>query len=177
MSEGIVLLHEVPSALATHVEWTISGISGNPTKIQWQKIQESSTSFRGLASYSGEAEAGSTLAAAFMNLKQITFEVIEQPAARSSGQRWCFTPSLGMFHAQTDEAGNIVINENQLRSAMERAGSNALKLQAELRKLLGQAWDDELEPKRELIGGTEGNYGIMSAEAERIAYSQNVRPL
>ncbi|CAB4637102.1 unannotated protein [freshwater metagenome] len=111
-----------------------------------------------------------------MNLKQLTFEVIEHPGSQFSGARWSFTPSLGMFHSPTDDAGNLVVNENQLRFAMEKAGSNALKLQAEIRKLLGQAWDDELEPFRELVGGAEGNHGIMSAEAERVAYSQNIRP-
>jgi hypothetical protein len=64
-----------------------------------------------------------------------------------------------------------------LRLAMERSGSNALRIQAELRRLLGQVWDDELEPLRELIGGAEGNHGVVSAEAERVAYGQNLRPL
>jgi hypothetical protein len=82
-----------------------------------------------------------------------------------------------MFSCSTDEAGNLVINENQLRHSMERAGSNALKLQAELRRLLGQAWDDELENYRELIGGAESNHGVVTAEAERVSYGQNIRPL
>lgn len=82
-----------------------------------------------------------------------------------------------MFSCATDEAGNLVVNENQIRHSMEKAGSNVLKLQAELRKLLGQAWDDELENYRELIGGAESNYGVVTAEAERVSYSQNIRPL
>ena len=175
MSEGLVLIHLAPSALLTHVEWTISGISGNPTKINWVKDDSSQNSFRGSAVVACNLEAAAILSSAFMNLKQLSFEVIHQ--SEFSGARWSFTPSLGMFHCATDAAGNLVVNENQLRAALDHAGSNILKLQAQLRKLLGQSWDDELEPYRELIGGTESHNGIVSAEAEGISYSQNVRPL
>jgi hypothetical protein len=175
MSEGLVLIHRAPSSLLTHVEWTISGISGNPSKINWIKYESSDSVFRGSVAFDCGLNDGATLASAFMNLKQISFEVIHQTAL--AGTRWSFTPGLGMFHCATDEAGNLVVGENQLRASIEKAGSNILKLQAELRKLLGQAWDDELEPYRELIGGAEGNHGIVSAEAERVSYSQNIRPL
>jgi hypothetical protein len=177
MSEGLVFLHLAPSALLNHVEWTISGISGTPTKINWVQNDSPVPSFRGFCTLSGSADAAETLASAFMNLKQLSFEVIRHAGSDCQGARWSFSPGLGMFHCATDEAGNLVVNENQLRLAMEKAGSNALKLQAEIRRLLGQAWDDELEPYRELIGGTEGNHGVVSTEAERVAYGQNIRPL
>ena len=175
MSEGMVLIHRAPSSLLTHVEWTISGISDNPTKINWIKDESPDSVFRGSVALDCGLNDGATLASAFMNLKQLSFEVIHQSAL--AGARWSFTPSLGMFHCATDEAGNLVVGENQLRASIEKAGSNILKLQAELRKLLGQAWDDELEPYRELIGGAESNHGIVSAEAERVSYGQNIRPL
>jgi hypothetical protein len=175
MSEGLVLIHRAPSSLLTHVEWTISGISGNPTRINWIKDESSDSVFRGSVAVDCGLNNGATLASAFMNLKQLSFEVIHQTAL--AGARWSFTPSLGMFHCATDEAGNLVVGENQLRASIDKAGSNILKLQAELRKLLGQAWDDELEPYRELISGAESNHGVVSAEAERVSYGQNIRPL
>ena len=46
MSEGLVLIHRAPVALLTHVEWTISGITGNPTKISWSKKDSSDSIFR-----------------------------------------------------------------------------------------------------------------------------------
>ena len=175
MSEGLVLIHRAPSALLTHVEWTISGLTGNPIKISWIKDDETGPIFRGLVAIDCSLKDGATLASAFMNLKQLSFEVIHQSAL--SGARWSFTPSLGMFHCATDEAGNLVVGENQLRASIEKAGSNILKLQAELRRVLGQAWDDELEPYRELICGAEGHHGVVAAEAERVSYGQNIRPL
>jgi hypothetical protein len=177
MSEGTVFIYRAPAHLLSHIEWTLAGISGQPAVIRWVANDEPKTTFRSAVAFFGPLDAYATLASAFMNLKQLTFEVLMHPAAGRSGSRWSFTPELGMFHCATDEAGNIVVGENRIRLAMEVAGSNALKLQAELRKILGQAFDDELEPLRELVGGAESNHGVVSTEAERVAYSQNVRPL
>jgi hypothetical protein len=133
--------------------------------------------YRALAHWEAAAGAGSVLATSFMNLKQLAFEVIEQDSPETPGYRWSYTPTLGMFSSSTDEAGNILVSENQLRSIVESCGSNGLKLQAELRRVLGQAFDDELESYRELFDGSESNNSVVTAEAERVSYSQNVRPL
>lgn len=177
MSNGLVLIHSAPSSLLRHVEWTIAGVSQNPTELGWIQNLDAAGTFRTQAHYLGEQDAGATLASAFMNLKQLTFEITQDADQGILGSRWCYTPSLGMFRGSTDEVGNLVVNENQIRLAMEKAGPNVLKLQAELRRLMGQAFDDELESYRELIGGAEGNYSVVTAEAERVAYRQNVRPL
>jgi hypothetical protein len=177
MSKGLVFIHQAPSALLTHVEWTISGVSGNPTSINWLPLPAPWQGSRGFANWEGPAGSGAVLATSFMNLKQLTFEVIQQDSLDSSGYRWSFTPALGMFSSATDEAGNVLVNENQLRFIVESCGSNGLKLQAELRKVLGQAFDDELESYRELFDGSEGNNSVVTSEAERVGYGQNVRPL
>jgi len=177
MSNGLVFIHHAPKALLSHIEWTVAGVSGNPVQIKWSALKEASLGFRGSCEYFGNVEAGATLASAFMNLKQLSFEIIQYPSHPESGFRWSFTPRLGMFACATDSAGNLLIGENQLRLAMETAGSNALKLQAELRKLLGQAFDDELEVFRELVDGAESDNGVVTAEAERVTYGQNIRPL
>jgi hypothetical protein len=78
----------------------------------------------------------------------LRFEVTEDASPGADGGRWMHTPDLGIFYAQTDSVGNVVIPEDRLRSAMEIAGSNALELHRELRLVLGQAWDDELEAFR-----------------------------
>jgi hypothetical protein len=136
-----------------------------------------SAGYRALALWEAQAGAGAVLATSFMNLKQLSFEVIQQDSTDVAGYRWSYTPNLGMFSSATDEAGNILVSENQLRFIVDRCGSNGMKLQAELRKVLGQAFDDELESYRELFDGSESNNSVVTAEAERVSYSQNVRPL
>jgi hypothetical protein len=133
--------------------------------------------YRALALWDASEGAGAVLATSFMNLKQLSFEVIQQDSLDVAGYRWSYTPNLGMFSSATDEAGNILVSENQLRFIVDSCGSNGLKLQAEIRKALGQAFDDELESYRELFDGSESNNSVVTAEAERVSYSQNVRPL
>jgi hypothetical protein len=64
------------------------------------------------------------------------------------GSRWMHTPDLGVFYAQMDAAGNTVMTEDRLHYALEVAGGNALEMQREIRRALGGAWDEELEPFR-----------------------------
>ena len=177
MSQGLVFIHHAPRALLTHVEWTISGVCNSPISINWHGLPSPLQGFRGLANWEGPDGSGAVFAASFMNLKQLSFEVIQQDSLDSSGHRWSFTPKLGMFSAATDAAGNLLVGENQLRAIIDSCGSNGLKLQAELRKVLGQAHDDELESYRELFDGAESNNSVVASEAERVGYGQNVRPL
>jgi hypothetical protein len=177
MSKGLVFIHQAPSALLAHIEWTISGVCQAPTIISWQVLPAPKQGYRALVHWEGPVGSGTVLATSFMNLKQLCFEVIEQDSPDVAGYRWSYTPTLGMFSSATDEAGNILVSENQLRFIIDSCGSNGLKLQAELRKVLGQAFDDELESYRELFDGSESNNSVVTAEAERVSYSQNVRPL
>jgi len=155
MSKGLVFIHQAPSALLSHIEWTISGVCGAPITISWQALPAPMNGYRSLVSWEGPQGSGAVLATSFMNLKQLIFEVTQQDSLDISGYRWCYTPTLGMFSSATDEAGNILVSENQLRYIVDSCGSNGLKLQAELRKVLGQAFDDELESYRELSDGSE----------------------
>ena len=177
MSKGLVFIHQAPSSLLTHIEWTISGVCEAPITISWQVLLTPKQGFRALAHWEGPEGSGAVLATSFMNLKQISFEIIQQDSLDVSGYRWSYTPTLGMFSSATDEAGNILVSENQLRHVVDSCGSNGLKLQAELRKVLGQAFDDELESYRELFDGSESNNSVVTAEAERVSYGKNVRPL
>jgi hypothetical protein len=95
--------------------------------------------------WEGERGTGAKLASALRGWEHLRFEVTEDAGLGTDGGRWLHTPDLGIYYAQTDTAGNLVIPEDRVRYAMEIAGSNALELHRELRLALGQAWDDELE--------------------------------
>jgi hypothetical protein len=64
------------------------------------------------------------------------------------GERFSSTPDLGIFHAVTGVHGDILIPEDRLRSALLRARMGEGSLEAEITRLLGKPWDDELEPFR-----------------------------
>ena len=88
------------------------------------------------------------MASALLGWEQLRFEVTEDPGPGRDGGRWLHTPDLGIHFAQTDTAGNIVLPETRLRAAIQAAGTDTVHLHRELRRALGQAWDDELEPYR-----------------------------
>jgi hypothetical protein len=98
--------------------------------------------------WEGPEGTGAAIASALRGWEHLRYEVTEDAGHGNDGARWMHTPDLGIFYAQTDALGNMVIPEDRVRYAMETAGVNALELHRELRLALGQAWDEELETFR-----------------------------
>jgi hypothetical protein len=95
------------------------------------------------------------IASALAGWNRLRFEVTEDSSPGCDGVRHCYTPNLGLFTAVTGANGDIMVTENRLRSVMllaERGGAPA-SLEDELGKLLGTAWDNELEPFRRAADG------------------------
>lgn len=99
-------------------------------------------------SWRGEAGTASKLASALRGWQLLRFEVTAEPCATAEGERYSATPELGIFHAVTGIHGDILIPEDRLRAALARSKSGETDLEAELAKLLGKPWDDELESFR-----------------------------
>ena len=151
-TRGVLYVHSAPSALCPHVEWAAGGVFGMPVHLDWTPQQIERASYRAEYSWTGPTGTGARLASALKGWQRLRFEVTEDPRDGVDGSRWLHTPDLGIFHAQTDAAGNIVVPEDRIRAAMDAAGTSAIELHRELRLALGQAWDDELEPFRHAIG-------------------------
>lgn len=71
-----------------------------------------------------------------------------EPCPAAEGERYSATPELGIFHAVTGIHGDILIPEDRLRAALARSLAYESDLEAEIARLLGKPWDDELEPFR-----------------------------
>ena len=69
-------------------------------------------------------------------------------SSSSDAVRYSYTPDLGVFSAVTGANGDIVVPEGRLRAALALGAAGASALEAELQRLLGGAWDNELEPFR-----------------------------
>ncbi len=72
--------------------------------------------------WEGPRGTGAALASALRGWEHLRYEVTEDPTAGSDGGRWMHTPDLGIFFAQTDTVGNVVIPEDRIRYAMEIGG-------------------------------------------------------
>ena len=147
-ARGVLFVHSSPRALSPHVEWAVGRALGEAVNFDWSDQPVLKGAQRAEFYWEGAQGTGATLASALRGWEHLRFEVTEDAGLGSDGGRWLHTPDLGIFFTQTDTAGNVVIPEDRVRSAMERAGANALELHRELRLALGQAWDDELEPFR-----------------------------
>lgn len=145
MTQGVLYIHSAPRALAPHIEWAAGGVLGVPARIRWEEQPIARGLLRGELTWGGRDDIGARLVSALRGMPDVRFEVAQEPSARSDGARWSCTPDLGIHHAATDRAGNIVLTEDHVRGCMERAGADPLRLARELEIALGQPWDDELE--------------------------------
>ena len=138
-----------PPALCPHVEFAVAAVLATPVRLQWTVQPVRPATF--CATAEGRAEPGTAgrLAARLRAIDPISFEVVEGPAP--TGERYSFAPSLGLFRADLAPNGDITVPELRLRDLLDRtgrSGADSASLAAGLDRLLGAAWDDELEPLR-----------------------------
>ena len=152
---GVLYVHSAPPALCPHVEWAVAGIVGAPVSLPWSGQSAAPGALRAELSWQAHPGTAGAIASALAGWNRLRFEVTEDSSTGCDGVRHCYTPDLGLFTAVTGANGDIMISENRLRSVMlmtERGGATA-SLEDELGKLLGTAWDNELEPFRRAADG------------------------
>ncbi|ACQ80056.1 conserved hypothetical protein [Beutenbergia cavernae DSM 12333] len=146
-TRGVLFVHSAPRALCPHVEWAAGSVLGKQVALDWTAQPAAAGLFRAELSWAAAVGAGARLTSALRGWNHLRYEVTEEATGTSDGARWSHTPELGIFHAQTDRHGNVVVPEDRVRSALTQADDPA-RLRAALDLALGQAWDDELEPFR-----------------------------
>lgn len=146
-ASGVVYVHSSPSAVCPHVEWAVSGALGARTELRWTAQPAAPGQLRADCTWSGEPGTGARLVAALRAWPMLRFEVTEDPSPGMDGQRFCHAPSLGLWSACTSANGDIVVGEEQLRALTAEAGT-AESVHHRVQRLLGAAWDAELEPFR-----------------------------
>ena len=143
-TRGVVLVHSAPAAVAPHVEWAVSAVLGVRADLEWTPQPAAPGLLRAELSWVGEPGTGSRLASGLRTCRVVRFEVTEEAHAVADGERYAYTPALGLFSAVMSRHGDVLVPEHRLRAAM--AGEQPL--QEALDALLGAPWDDELEAFR-----------------------------
>lgn len=151
-TRGVLFVHSTPPALCPHIEWAVGAALGSEVHLQWTPQEAASGMLRCEYSWVGSAGTGARLASALRGWEHLRYEVTEEASPSCDAGRWSHTPSLGIFHAQMDSVGNVVVPEDRVRAAIEKASSYE-ELREGLDLALGQAWDDELEPFRHAGAG------------------------
>ena len=177
---GVLQVHSAPPALCPHVEWAVAGVVGVPVRLPWVDQPASPGTVRAELDWHGRPGTSATITSALAAWNRLRFEVTEEASPGCDAVRFSHTPSLGTFSAVTSANGDIVVPEGRLRAAMMLAaaahgrpheGTPGLSadglqdphgprhpalggsLEAELALLLGQPWDNELEPFRHAAEG------------------------
>jgi hypothetical protein len=127
-------------------------VLGSAVSLDWTPQGAQVGHYRSEFSWTGEAGTAAAIASALRGWNHLRFEVTEEPTASgqggTEGARFSYTPSLGIFHAVTGLHGDIMIPEDRLKAAVVKASLGDTSLTAEIDKLLGKPWDDELETFR-----------------------------
>ena len=145
---GVVFIHSAPAALCPHIGWALESVLGQSVALEWTRQPRGAKLLRTEVSWEGEAGDGGKMASALRGWDNLRYEVTEEPSPGNDGSRWSHTPSLGIHHAWISAGGDAVINEDRLRAAISASHGDSVLLSQELDRLLGSAWDDELEPFR-----------------------------
>jgi hypothetical protein len=146
-TSGVVYVHSSPSAVCPHVEWAISGTLGVRADLRWSAQPAAPGQLRAECAWTGDTGTGARRSGARKGWPMIRFEVTEEPSPGVDGERFCFAPGIGLWHARAAANGDIVVAEDQLRAlaAKARAGESFAH---GVDSLLGKPWDDALEPFR-----------------------------
>lgn len=169
LTSGVVMIHSAPRAFCSHLEWAVAaclenGPSGlirrdvplrpvdpaHPVSFEWLDQPLESRCVRGEASFVGRPGVAADIVTVLKDWGGMRFEVYEYSTKHSDGARWSFTPSLGLFHAQLDSLGSVVVPEDRLRQGMSEHAGDARSLTRHLSGMLGEPWDVELEDFRQV---------------------------
>ena len=148
LTRGVFYIHSTPSALCPHIEWAASGAFGVPIRLDWIPQPAERSSYRAEYSWQGPIGTPEKVASVLSRWDRIRFEITEEPTSFSEGSRISFTPTLGLFRAQTGLTGDIVVPEGRLKTAILADALGTKPLGIAVAELLGAPWDDELEPFR-----------------------------
>src|SRR5580658_9013574 len=145
---GVLYVHSAPPALCPHVEWAVAGIVGAPVSMPWAGQPAAPGSLRAELTWQAKAGTAGAITSALAGWNRLRFEVTEEASAGCDAMRYCYTPNLGLFAATTSANGDILVPENKLRAVLALGANGTSALEKEIERLLGAAWDNELEPFR-----------------------------
>ena len=124
MTRGVLFVHSAPTALCPHIEWAIGSVVDQRTDLKWTLQPAAPGMYRAEIGWAGIPGTGAKLASALRGWAHLRYEVTEEASRGVDGSRWSHTPELGIFHATTDSAGNIVVTEDRIRYAYEQGAGD-----------------------------------------------------
>jgi hypothetical protein len=119
-----------------------------PIRVDWIPQPIERACYRTEYSWTGPTGTAARLASALKGWQRVRFEVTEEGTSSTEGERYSYTPTLGIFHATVGIHGDIMIPEDRIKHAIAVSALSGKDVTEALNLLLGSSWDDELEPFR-----------------------------
>ena len=151
-ASGVLYVHSCPPAVCAHAEWAISRVLGVPVRLEWTAQPVDPSTQRAECVWQGSPGTAGELASALRQWSMIRFEVTEDASPGHDGERICYLPGRGAFRTPVSANGDIVVGEDRLRALLATATAPEA-LAHGIERLLGSAWDAELEPYRQAGDG------------------------
>jgi hypothetical protein len=131
----------------------VAGVLGVPVQLDWQAQPIAPGCLRAQTGWRGPAGTAGRLATAIRGWPLVRCEVTEEPSEGNDGERYSMTPDLGVFRSAMSANGDVLVQEDRLRSVVATAEDQPSLRQA-IDRLLGHPWDIELEPYRHTGDGS-----------------------
>ncbi len=146
-ARGVLFVHSCPPAVRPHVEWAVAGVLGVPVRLEWLDQPIVPGCLRAQSGWRGPAGTAGRIAASLRGWPLVRAEVTEEPSDGCDGERYAMTPDLGVFRSAMSANGDVLVQEDRLRTVLAEAADSP-SLQHAIQRLLGAPWDEELEPYR-----------------------------
>lgn len=121
-----------------------SSVPGHPS-LPWHAQEAMPGTWRCEVRWHGTQRTAAMLLAAVRLVPEVYAELTCEPTPTSEGSRYTLTPELGLWSGHMNAHGDCVVDEVRLRRVLALPAD---QMHAELKLLLGHAWDEILEPLR-----------------------------
>ena len=152
-TRGVVYVHDAGKAFCKPIEWALSEVLGYEALLHWIAQPIIPGRMRAEVSWVGLAGTGNRIVHALQQIPELRFEVTEEPGIGSEGERFAYTPTLGVFRAHMSMHGDVLVSEQRIKNVLA-ATEDPIALRNAFALVLGTAWDRELEPFRVAGEGT-----------------------
>lgn len=149
---GYLLIHAVPVTVTPHLRWAVENVMKTAVTLNWQEQPARAGCQRAELCWSGQPGTAAQLSSALRTFDDIFFEVTERATQTTDAVRFMYTPSLGISAVGTDVLGNFTVTEDRVKYAFEQAEGSIETLYQEFSLMLGEPWDEQLEPFRVASG-------------------------
>jgi hypothetical protein len=146
-ARGVLYVHSCPPAVCAHIEWAVARVLGVPVRMQWSAQPVDGSTLRSECQWTGKVGTAGELASALKSWSMIRFEVTEDASDGVDGERIAYVPGRGIHRSTMSANGDVLVTEDRLRTLLANS-STGESLAHGLERLLGSAWDAELEPYR-----------------------------